>query len=466
MNFKRKRTFSQIKSQKKLLLNDKMDISLTKILGSEECQTIISECREFRDRIYTPLQTIFMFIKQVMHPDKSCKNIVAGTVVERMVAGETPISNNTGPYSKARGRLPEETVATLVKHVGASTVQRAPATLKWKGHEVKAVDGSTLLMPDTKKNQLAFPQHKNQKKGAGFPLARLVVVLSLSVGVVVNYALGPFKGKGSGEASLFRSIIDCVNKDDIVLGDRYYPSFFFFIDLLERGAYGLCRAQGQRHYDFRKGEFLGRKDHIMEWRKPVKPDWMSEEVYQACPDKIKVRELKVNGDVYVTTLLKHKKYHKNELAMLYKMRWQIELTLRNIKSVMKMDMLSCKTPEMVRKEIGMHFLAYNLIRVIIAEACAQTSLHPTHQISFKGTLQLLIQFMPHFLHSAVNKDNNLYKNFLKQVVKNKIGNRSGRMEPRVVKRRRKPFPLLHKQRSVEIARLLRKREKIILKQAA
>ena len=226
MDFKHKHTVAQIERHKKVLLSGEADISLTKILSREGCQTIISECREFRDRFYPPMKTLFMFIKQVLNPDKSCKKAVAGSIAEQIEIGKKTSSSNTGPYCKARQRLPEKAVKALVKEVGKLSTKRTPASWRVYGREVKWVDGSMVTMADTKENQGVYPQHSNQKKGAGFPLARLVVVMSLTVGTVVDYAVGAFKGKGTGEHSLLRRIFDCINKKDILLGDCYYPSFF------------------------------------------------------------------------------------------------------------------------------------------------------------------------------------------------------------------------------------------------
>lgn len=191
---------------------------------------------------------------------------------------------------------------------------------------------------------------------------------------------------------------------------------------------------------------------------------MDKETYEVYPDQMRVREFKVAGKVYVTTFFNEKKYHKKELAKIYELRWQVEINLKSIKTIMNMDMLSCKTPERVRKEIGIHFLAYNFIRVIMAEACSQHDAMP-NQISFKGTVQLLNEMMPHFLNADTNKNKRMYAELLKQIVKNKVGNRPGRIEPRVVKRRRKPFPALNRPRIVEKKRLMKKIEKMILRNA-
>lgn len=226
-NSTQKNKVNQIKKHKGVLLSDKGNISLNKILGSKACQAIISECREYRDRIYTPIKTIYMFIKQVISPDKSCRNAVAGAVLEQITNDEKPASINTGPYSKARKRLPTETLYELVCETGKSAALKVPEAWSWHSRTVKLVDGTTVTMADTNENQEEFPQHGNQKEGAGFPIARLVAIMSLSVGTVLDYAFAPHKGKGTGEHSLLRKIMDCVEKDDILLGDCYYPSFFY-----------------------------------------------------------------------------------------------------------------------------------------------------------------------------------------------------------------------------------------------
>jgi hypothetical protein len=223
---------------------------------------------------------------------------------------------------------------------------------------------------------------------------------------------------------------------------------------MAREAHGVFRGQSQRRYDFRKGIIIGKNDHLVCWKKPIKPSWMDQKSYDNHPDRIQVREFKVAGKVYVTTLLAHKKYHKKEIAELYKLRWQIEINLNSIKTILNMNFLSCKSPEMIRKEIGIHFLAYNFIRIMIAEACSKYDAIP-NQVSFKGTLQLLNQFMPYFLIQNKSNKNELYEQLLKRIVRNKIGNRPGRIEPRAVKRRKKPFPTLNHSRSVERGKLIK-----------
>ncbi len=456
----------QIEKQKSLLLDSSTPISVSNILASTDFQDVIHHCRDFRDRIFNPLVTLFIFIKQVLSPDKSCKKALADFIAEQAHHGHDDlVSSNTGPYCKARQRLPQETVRELVQKTGQSTAKKASAGWKVYGREVKALDGTTVKMADSKANQTAFPQESNQKEGLGFPIARLLVVVSLTVGTVIDYAVGAYKGKGSGEASLLRRVLNnSIQKDDIVLGDRYFPSFFLMADLQTTGADGVFRGHRHRRYDFRKGKSSGKKDHIVDWKKPCKPEWMEQERYDTYSDTIEIREFKVAGHVYVTTFLNEKKYNKRELAKIYKLRWYIEINLNSIKTIMKMDMLSCKTPDMILKEIGIHLLAYNFIRIIMAEACQQYDAVP-REVSFKGALQLLNSFMPHFIHSNQKDNQKMFLRMLSLIVKNKIGTRPGRVEPRAIKQRKKAFNLLVNPRNIEQIRIKKQIEKRALRYA-
>lgn len=465
MDFKRNSKSIQIKieKQKKGISSKDSDITLTNILSSEKCQNIISECREFRERIYTPIKTLVTFVKQVLNPDKSCKNAVAGVVAEQISIGGKILSSNTGPYCKARDRLPEFAVKSLVKEIGNLAEKNARKFWKWNGREVKIVDGTTLTMPDTIKNKKFFQKHTNHAGMVGYPMARLAVLMSLATGTIVDYALGASRGKETGEHALLRSMLDSINEGDLILGDRYYPSFFLISDIISRGSDGVFPGMSGRKYDFRKGKQLAKNDHIVEWIKPTKPEWMDKEAYDKYPKQLNVREFKEDGKIYVTTMLK--KYPKKELSILYKFRWQIELTIRDVKITMNMDILSCKTPEMIKKEIGIHFIGYNIIRILIAEACAKHNFIP-YQVSFKGAVQLLNKFMPYFDENPRNQTAKLFSELLKKIVTNKVGNRSGRLEPRAVKsERRKTFRTMRKPRMIEKKRLIRKREKRTLKYA-
>ena len=244
-------------------------------------------------------------------------------------------------------------------------------------------------MPDTQANQAAYPQQHVQKSGLGFPIARIVGLISLGTGAITDYAIGPHQGKGTGEMSLFSQLIDSLHSGDLLLADRCYSTYATLTLLSLKNIAFVSHNHAQKKSDFTTGQKLGSKDHLIEWKKPQKkPVWMSKENYDLLPNTLTVREFSVHGVVYVTTLLDEKIYPKKELVDLYKERWKIELDFRALKSDLKMEMLRCKTPEMVEKEIAVRFMAYNLVRSNMA-ASASNHNKKVRQLSFKASVQLL-----------------------------------------------------------------------------
>ncbi|HHF7368593.1 TPA: hypothetical protein ACPSKY_003761, partial [Legionella bozemanae] len=207
MQSKQNKQQGQIKKLRSILKDAGKGNLLTGQLNLACCQQIIKKCRSFRQRIYTPFQIIHSFIKQVLDSDKSCSNAVISMAAERLNEGKKKISINTGPYVKARKRLPVETIHQLVNAIGKDSLQTASVSWKPYGREIKLCDGTSVQMPDTKANRKVFPKHNNQKKNIGFPLARIVAVMSLTTGSIIDYAIDACKGKGTGEISLLRKIL-------------------------------------------------------------------------------------------------------------------------------------------------------------------------------------------------------------------------------------------------------------------
>lgn len=395
-----------------------------------------------RERIFTPLVVLKAFLFQVLNEDGSCRHAVARVLVERLQIGATPNTVNTGPYCKARQRLPLAPLKEMVAETGQELRKRLPSTWNWKGHQVVIADGTTVLMPDTSDNQKRFPQQSNQKPGLGFPIARIVALTSLGAGTILDYALGPYQGKGTGETSLFSQLFDSLNPEDLLLADRYYCTYAIIALLKLKGVRVLFQNHAQRKPDFSCGQKLGTKDHLIEWEKPQrKPVWLSDTQYKALPDVLQIRELAVNGITYTTTLSDVKKYNRKELAELYPERWTIELDLRTIKTNMGMEMLRCKTSDMVEKEIAIHFLAYNLVRANLARAAKLYGKIP-RQLSFKSAVQLLTQASAKLIDLSTKALNSFSQELLKAMASTQISHQKRKNQPRAIKRRPKPFPLL------------------------
>ena len=433
------------------------DLPFRDVLSSEKVQqALIATEVVWNDRIYTPMVTLWMFLSQVLSADHSCRATVAKLIAHRISSGLRPCSPETGAYCQARKRLPEKFFSMIARHVGQVLDSQAESNWLWKGRRVYMFDGTTVTMPDTPANQKAYPQIPSQRPGLGSPIARIGAVVSLSCGAVVGLGFRRFAGKGQSELSLLHQLWELFAPGDVMLGDRLMCSWREMVMLKLRGVDTVTRIC-RRTADFRRGKRLGKGDHIVLWPKPYHRT-ADKETYKALPDYFAFRETRVRIEqqgfrtktiIVVTTLLDAEQTTKEDLAFLYLARWNNELDFRSIKSTMQMDDLRCKTPELVRKEIWTHVLAYNLIRTIIAQAASKHDLEP-RSISFKGTIQTLEAFQP-VLAMCTRRDpmfrQELYHQLLDCIALHRVANRPGRFEPRKRKRRFKLYNFLRKPRN-------------------
>jgi len=407
--------------------------------GPELLEPLEARLPEYRERTYPPTVTLAMFLGQVLSADSSCQNAVNEAIVNQLLSGLATASANTSGYCLARQRLPTGMVGELARQTGARLNKHTPRGWRWRGRHVKLTDGTTTLMPDSPENQASYPQHGSQEPGAGFPLARLVGVISLAHGALLDVAMGPYQGKGTGEYGLFRELRECFVAGDVMLADSYYCSYFLIAALQARGVDVLLEQHGARHTDFRTGEKLGARDHVVTWRKPAaRPEWMTPQEYEDYPAELTLREVKVGKKVLVTSFLNPREVCKRELGKLFAHRWNVELDLRNIKTTLGMERLSCKTPQMCEKELWVYMLAYNLIRLLMAQAAVHAGVLP-RQLSFKHTLQVWVAWSQRQFLSDAPEDTAALFRLIAQV---RVGNRPRRIEPRLVKQRPKPFSRL------------------------
>jgi len=394
---------------------------------------------EHRERLYPPTLALSMFMGQVLSEDGSCQKAVDGWAAQRASEGLSVQSVNTGAYCKARQRLPVEMVSTLVRYTAQRLSNSASRGWRWRGRCVKLVDGTGILMPDTAANQACYPQLTSQAVGVGSPLARLVGVICLSTGALIDAAMGPFTGKGTSELGLLRKLASAFSPGDVMLADAFYCNYFLIAALQAAGVDVLFAQNGARTTDFRRGKRLGTRDHRVSWPKPkVRPEWMSAEEFATLPEELILREVKVGKKILVTTFLSPRRVSKIALGDLFRQRWHVELDLRAIKTTLQMAELSCNTPQMNEKEVWVHFLAYNLIRLLMAQAAVKAAVHP-RTLSFKHTVQLWSEWIARRLCSAQHASVELLFTLIGQL---SVGNRPGRIEPRARKRRPKPYPWL------------------------
>ena len=435
------------------------DLPFTDVLTEEIIAQALATVTGWLDRIFSPLVTLWVFLGQVLSADQSCRAAVARLIAHRLSRGQRPCSAETGAYCQARRRVPETFFADVACSVGRALDARAEQRWLWKGRQVYLFDGTTVTMPDTRENQAAYPQVYNQKPGLGFPIARIGAVISLSCGAVLNLGFCRYAGKGQGEVSLLRRLWDVLRPGDVLLGDRLTANWANIVLLRERGVELVSRLnKAHRQADFRRGRRLGPEDHIVRWAKPTSIRSLDREAYHALPESITVRETRIwvpqpgfrtRSIVVVTTLLDPQQTTREDLATLYRARWNNELDLRSIKSTMQMRELRCKTPELVHKEVWTHILAYNLIRTVMAQAAAKHGVLP-RSISFKGAMQTLEAFQPLLeLGTAYDAAGRLRlcQELLDAIATHRVADRPDRYEPRVKKRRRNHYGWLTEPRA-------------------
>ena len=434
------------------------DLPFTDVLTEEviaQALTSIGVC--WLDRIFSPLVTLWVFLGQILSADHSCRSAVARLIAHRVSRGQSPCSAETGAYCQARKRLPEKFFSEVARQTGRALESKVDPKWLWKRRRVYVYDGSSVSMPDTSENQSAYPQPVAQKPGLGFPLARIAAVFSLACGAILDVGICRYAGKGQSELGMLRTLWNLFRPGDVMLADRLMCAWTEMVMLQQRGVDCVCRLTSHRQADFRRGKRLGKGDHVVQWLKPGRPRSIDYEAYDSLPESLTIREIHVRVEqagfrtetlVIATTLLDANVFTKNDLAQLYRARWHAELDLRSLKQTLQMDILRCKTPELARKELWTHVLAYNLIRTIIAQAATKHDIEP-RSISFKGAVQTLDAFQPIIAlqgeHDAKFRAST-YAHLLDAIASHRVADRPDRFEPRRKKRRPKPYDRLMKPR--------------------
>ena len=418
------------------------------LLGDREMAAVMSKSvKPYRERIYSPLDTLRLFVGQVLSADRACQDVVGRRLSERIAQGQSESALNTGSYCDARQRLPIALPLTLGAKIGERLESMAPSRWRWQGRSVKLFDGTIVSMPDTPSNQQAYPQSHEQKPGLGFPIARIGALIGLASAAILGYQVVACKGKGTGEQTLLGNLLDHLNAGDVVLADALLATWWIIEGAIRRGADVVMAQHGKRLTDFTRGKRLGKNDHIVQWPRPPKPKTMSAKEYARYPEFITMREVEVNGRILVTTLLDRKFVSVRALGALYKMRWNIEVDFRTIKATLEMDVLRCKSQPMVEKEIAVYFLAYNLVRWAMAKAASLADILP-RVLSFTGAKRLLNTFTDQLRRTSGDQIRTVIATVTACIATLRLPHRPDRIEPRAKKRRPKNLPLLTVTRQV------------------
>ena len=423
-----------------------------------------------RDRLFTPLVTFWAFLSQVLSPQSACRDAVRKAQAWWSLGPRLPVSTNTSAYCQARSRLSEQTLLAIHRQAAQRLECNVPTDSLWLGRRVKVVDGTTCSMPDTAESQKAYPQPGSQKPGCGFPMMKLVGLFCLASGALLEVVRGTLRVH---ESQLFRQLWPHLNPGDILLADRGFCSFFSICSLQQRGVDSVMRLHQRRRVDFRRGKRLAKDDILLNWTKPAqRPEALSVEEFNALPDSLRVRQIRlqpkikgfrVRTIILVTTLFDPIAFPAQALGELYFQRWSVELHFREIKTLLRLDILRCLSPQMVYKELLLHVIAYNLIRCLMQQAaiCHQVDLS---RISFKGTLDTLHHFAD-VIRAADTKprqQTELYSEMLRLIALDQLPIRPQRSEPRAKKRRPKNYHLLTKPRKSMVITQHRSRHKAAL----
>ena len=406
-----------------------------------------------RDRIYTLRLTFEGFVWQMLKPKTPCREVVRAVQALFKSAGKKAVDERTSAYIQARQRLPKERLEAALKSTAATADNRVRDQGQLNGRPVKVVDCSTTQLADTAENQALYPQPPGQKPGCGFPLMKFLVFFSLGSGAILKVVMDHWKNH---DLRLLHRAWEFLNKGDILLGDRSFADYVTLACLPRLAVDVVARLSRTRKVDFRRAhQRLGPRDALFVWKKGYeKSRVLSPQEWRDLPGEMIVRIIRFDAVIrgrkqrvtLVTTLLDPVAYPADRLIALYARRWNLELALRHLKTTMGMEQLRCQSPEMVEKEALAYLIAYNLVRCLMAEAVALAGVE-MERLSFKGTVDAVRQYTA-AIGAARNKRKrqDLWDELVANIVRDLVPVRPGRREPRAVKRRPKPYPLLTKPR--------------------
>lgn len=426
------------------------------------CPAVVeAHCRRvghrWRNSFWSPTPTLIAFLIQVLSGAKTLRAGVAQFLTHLAAHGyaDLPSADPTA-YCQARKRLPAEVIYELLSDLCDRMVSLIQETQTWLGRRVWVVDGSSVSMPDTPELQQAFPQPVGQKPGCGFPVAQIVTVFCWATGAVVDLVIDTIIPH---ELTLVRRLYDYFEAGDVVLADRAYGAYVDIARLRERGVFCVFRLHHRRRSDCRQGKRLGPDDRLITWHRPTK--WLdsfgvSREAFDALPETLTVRLVRITHIprgfrsrtvTVVTTLLDPVETPADEIRALYRDRWTVELNLRSLKIALGMDVLRGQSVDVVCKEIAMHLLAYNLIRMVMGYAAREHG-RDLHRLSFTGTLHRLRSALSWMIYRMPRKcRQSVGTHLLRTAAQDVLPYRPDRLEPRRVKRRPKQYGLLVKPRS-------------------
>lgn len=398
-----------------------------------------------KDQVYTASTTFFGMLGQAFGGG-SLRKAVDEARARRCELGLSLPSTATGAYSIARKRLPQEALDAVHQRV----LEKLPTPERWlAGRRTLAVDGTSVQLDDTAANQEEFPQPSGPKQGCGFPVMQVVALRDMRTGAVLKAARSP---QDTHEAGLFYvELMKVIQQGDILLGDRHYCTFVNAVTLLAKGADMLMRLHGSRRWPKEiKGD-----DVVVDWLRPRtsdRPEHMEAEEWEGLSQSIPMRYVRVRVrrhgfrafEIMLATTLLDVPVRK--LAEMYMARWEIEQSFDDLKTAMGMAALAVKTPAMAWKMLTVHLIAHNLIRALMLEASRLPGAPELVRLSFQGAWDAAKVFAPKLAQSPPARYRRLHQALIDGIARDAVPHRPFRIEPRVLKKRQKPFSLMTRPR--------------------
>lgn len=431
---------------------DKLEERFAPILSGPGLTALASANTPRRERPYSVRRVSWSLFWQMTQGNATCRDVVRQMQAMQILEGRPVVDEGTSAYCQGRARVPEEMLRAALAKSAQAAADLVPLSAALQGRAVKVLDGTTLTLPDTPKNQAAYPQTASQKPGCGFPQMNLLVRWSARGAAVLDFAEGDHH---HGEMRLLHQLAPTFEPQDIVVYDRAAGHFVACAQLSARQVDLISRVS-IRKIDWRRGQRLGHNERLVIWKKSGKtPAYLTAAEWAELPDEITVRVIRVRVQQkgfrarelsLVTTLLDPAKYPATEISAAYLRRWRLEMCLDDLKTTLGLDALRCQTPKMILRELLALLIVHNLVRTVMAEA-AKTHAVPLDQISFTGTLSALRSFGAASAQAATAAQRRrLWTEMLRVIAADPLPLRPDRWEPRVVKRRPKAHALLNKPR--------------------
>lgn len=419
---------------------------------------LVSISSDQRERVFTQLVTFWAWMYQIFNYNASCSAAVSKVQTWRVGARLPQICSSTSAYTQARMRLPMEYIQKVAQHLADTMRRRVRQSLLWKGLEVYSVDGSSVQLMDTLKNQKKYPQSVCQKKHCGFPIMKFLAILNHTTGAWEHHVTAH---PDEHDAKTMQKVINYFRAGSLLLADRAFCSYEIIHRLMRNQVESVMRLHEMRAkgFNLKKGKRIGRNQRLVTWVKPRKPKAsdLTKEQWKELDDEITMRIIvcyykERNGEMkkvfLATTLLDAEKYGWIDLVNLYATRWDIELRLRDVKTTMQMEMLNVKSPEMAEKALAMALLGFNLVKAVSQEAALREGVEQG-LLSFKNTLDWINSSSQLFKDGAKKSKKaltELYDIFMATAATKLMKIRPYRWEPRCTKRRKKAYPYMTRPR--------------------